>query len=211
MDSQLRHQVEDFYYLEAELLDERKLREWFELLAEDIRYWMPVRHNPLERPASVSEELSAPGDAYYFDDDWKSLKIRVERAYSKIGWAEVPPSRTRHLITNIRIKKDDGRANRSPFEFPCLPHAPGKRQRYLRRHAPGYSAARRRELQDRPAHDHPRSGGAGREKYQRVSLALCEKNTIGVLRRSSGRTEGSDFLDDFPFMLRLSKHSENFF
>ncbi len=45
MDSQLRHQVEDFYYLEAELLDERKLREWFELLAEDIRYWMPLRHN----------------------------------------------------------------------------------------------------------------------------------------------------------------------
>jgi len=33
MDSQLRCQVEDFYYLEAELLDERKLREWFELLA----------------------------------------------------------------------------------------------------------------------------------------------------------------------------------
>jgi len=29
MDSQLRHLVEDFYYLEAELLDERKLREWF--------------------------------------------------------------------------------------------------------------------------------------------------------------------------------------
>ncbi len=108
MDNQLRHQVEDFYYLEAELLDERKMREWFALLAEDIRYWMPVRHNTLERPESVSEELSAPGDAYYFDDDWKSLKIRVERAYSKIAWAEVPPSRTRHLITNIRIKKDDG-------------------------------------------------------------------------------------------------------
>jgi len=108
MDSQLRHQVEDFYYLEAELLDERKLREWFALLTEDIRYWMPLRHNPLERPDSVSEELSQPGEAYYFDDDWKSLKIRVERAYSKIAWAEVPPSRTRHLITNIRIQRDKG-------------------------------------------------------------------------------------------------------
>ena len=38
----------------------------------------------------------------------RALKIRVERAYSKIAWAEVPPSRTRHLITNIRIKKDNG-------------------------------------------------------------------------------------------------------
>ena len=108
MDSGLRQQVEDFYYREAELLDERKLREWFDLLAEDIRYWMPIRHNRLERPESVAEELSKPGEAYYFDDDIKSLKIRVERAYSKIAWAEVPPSRTRHLITNVRVKKDDG-------------------------------------------------------------------------------------------------------
>ena len=108
MDSALRRQIEDFYYLEAELLDERKLREWFSLLTEDIRYWMPIRHNALERPASVAEELSKPGEGYYFDDDIKSLKIRVERAYSKIAWAEVPPSRTRHLITNVRVKKDDG-------------------------------------------------------------------------------------------------------
>ena len=108
MASDLRQRVEDFYYLEAELLDERKLREWFILLADDIRYWMPIRHNPLERPENISEELSKPGESYYFDDDIKSLKIRVERAYSKIAWAEVPPSRTRHLITNVRIKKDDG-------------------------------------------------------------------------------------------------------
>ena len=110
MDSELRRQIEDFYYLEAELLDERKLREWFSLLTEDIRYWMPIRHNELERPASVAEELSKPGEGYYFDDDLKSLKIRVERAYSKIAWAEVPPSRTRHLISNVRIKEDDGAA-----------------------------------------------------------------------------------------------------
>ena len=104
----LRQKIEEFYYLEAELLDERKLREWFALLADDIRYWMPIRHNLLARPDNVSDELSKPGEGYYFDDDKNALKIRVERAYSKIAWAEVPPSRTRHLITNVRIKKDDG-------------------------------------------------------------------------------------------------------
>ena len=108
MGSELRRQIEDFYYLEAELLDERKLRQWLNLLAEDIRYWMPIRHNRLERPEEIAEELSKPGESYYFDDDIKSLKIRVERAYSRIAWAEVPPSRTRHLITNVRIKQDDG-------------------------------------------------------------------------------------------------------
>ena len=108
MDSHLRHRIEDFYYLEAELLDDRKLRQWLDLLADDIRYWMPIRHNTLERPENIGDELSKPGEAYYFDDDKKSLKIRVERAYAKNAWAEMPPSRTRHMISNIRIKKDDG-------------------------------------------------------------------------------------------------------
>jgi len=108
MASELRDQVEDFLYLEAELLDDRKLREWLDLLSEDVRYWMPLRHNPLDRPENLSEELARPGEGYYFDDDIKSLRIRVERVYAKNAWAEMPPSRTRHLISNIRIKKDDG-------------------------------------------------------------------------------------------------------
>lgn len=108
MASELRHQVEDFLYWEAELLDDRKLRQWLDLLTEDVRYWMPLRHNPLDRPENLSDELAGPGEAYYFDDDIKSLRIRVERVYAKTAWAEMPPSRTRHLISNIRIKKDGG-------------------------------------------------------------------------------------------------------
>jgi len=108
MDNELRCNVEDFLYFEAELLDDRKLREWLDLLTDDVRYWMPIRHNPLERSEDLSDELAKPGEGYYFDDDKKSLRIRVERVYSKTAWAEIPPSRTRHLISNIRVKKDDG-------------------------------------------------------------------------------------------------------
>lgn len=108
MDSELRRQVEDFLYLEAELLDDRKLREWLDLFTDDARYWMPLRHNPFERPADLTEELSKPGEGYYFDDDKKSLKIRVERVYAKNAWAEMPPSRTRHFVSNVRVKRDDG-------------------------------------------------------------------------------------------------------
>jgi biphenyl 2,3-dioxygenase subunit beta len=108
MDSELRHRVEDFLYLEAELLDDRKLREWLDLFTDDVRYWMPIRHNPLERPQDLSEELAQPGEGYYFDDNKKTLRIRVERVYAKNAWAEVPPSRTRHLISNFRIKRDHG-------------------------------------------------------------------------------------------------------
>jgi biphenyl 2,3-dioxygenase beta subunit len=109
MDSGLRQTIEDFLYLEAELLDERRMREWLELFTDDATYWAPVRHNPLERPDDVSEELSRPGESYYFNDTKKTLKIRVERVYSKQAWAETPPSRTRRMISNVRVKTDDGR------------------------------------------------------------------------------------------------------
>ena len=108
MDNDLRRQIEDFLYLEAELLDERRLREWLDLFTEDAHYWMPVRHNPLDRPADVSEELSKPGESYYFNDNKESLRTRVERVYARNAWAEMPPSRTRHIISNIRVKRDDG-------------------------------------------------------------------------------------------------------
>ncbi|HEX9787194.1 MAG TPA: aromatic-ring-hydroxylating dioxygenase subunit beta [Candidatus Binatia bacterium] len=108
MDSELRHRIEDFFYLEAELLDDRKLREWLDLLTEDVHYWMPIRHNMLERPEDVSQELSKPGEGYYFDDNKKTLRVRVERVYAKNAWAEMPPSRTRHFVSNIRVKSDDG-------------------------------------------------------------------------------------------------------
>ncbi len=62
-----------------------------------------------ERPENLSDELAQPGEGYYFDDDKESLRIRVERVYAKNAWAEMPPSRTRHLITNVRVKRDDGR------------------------------------------------------------------------------------------------------
>ena len=102
MDS-LRQKIEDFLFLEAELLDDRRLREWLDLFTDDTRYWMPIRYNTLERPATVTEELSQPGEGYYFDDDKQSLRIRVERLYAKTAWAEMPPSRTRHLISNVRV------------------------------------------------------------------------------------------------------------
>jgi 3-phenylpropionate/cinnamic acid dioxygenase small subunit len=108
MNHELRHAIEDFFYFEAELLDDRRLREWLDLLADDVHYWMPIRQNLLERPADVNDELSKPGEAYYFNDTKKTLNVRVERFYKKNAWAEMPPSRTRHLVSNIRVKQDSG-------------------------------------------------------------------------------------------------------
>jgi 3-phenylpropionate/cinnamic acid dioxygenase small subunit len=161
MDSALRQQIEEFYFFEAELLDERKLREWFNLLCDDVRYWMPIRSNTFERPSNLADELSKPGEGYYFDDDIKSLKIRVERAYSKIAWAEVPPSRTRHLITNVRIKRDDGKEIEAHSNFLVYRTRMetdkdmfvGTRQDLLRRANGGFKIARRTIILDQAVLD----------------------------------------------------------
>jgi len=42
---QLREEIEEFLYLEADLLDQRRFKEWLELLAEDLVYFMPMRRN----------------------------------------------------------------------------------------------------------------------------------------------------------------------
>jgi 3-phenylpropionate/cinnamic acid dioxygenase small subunit len=108
MANELRREAEEFFYHEAELLDERRLREWLDLLTNDVRYFMPIRYNPLERPECLAEELSDPNEAWYFNDTKESLRIRVERLYSKQAWAEMPPSRTRRLIANVRLKRSEG-------------------------------------------------------------------------------------------------------
>ena len=41
----LKQETEEFLYHEAELLDERCYEAWLELLADDVRYWMPMRRN----------------------------------------------------------------------------------------------------------------------------------------------------------------------
>jgi 3-phenylpropionate/cinnamic acid dioxygenase small subunit len=156
MDNHLRQQIEDFLYLEAELLDDRKLREWLELLTDDVRYWMPIRQNTYDRPGEVTDELSKPGEAFYFDDDKQSLRIRVERAYAKNAWAEMPASRTRHMISNIRIKKDNGSEIAVHSNFLCYRTRMetdqdmfvGERQDMLRRIGNSFKIARRTIILD---------------------------------------------------------------
>ena len=96
----LRSSVEDFYYEEADLLDSYLLRDWLDLLADDIRYRVPIRVNRTERGRSVTG-LSETD--MLLDEDKKGLMQRVVRLETGRAWAEEPRSRTRHLVTNVRV------------------------------------------------------------------------------------------------------------
>jgi biphenyl 2,3-dioxygenase beta subunit len=99
---ELQHEIEQFLYLEAELLDAGRFHEWYDLLADDVHYWMPVRENRLRRERD--RELGAPTDLAYFDDDKQTLGQRIRRLDTGMAWAEDPPSRTRHVVGNVRVR-----------------------------------------------------------------------------------------------------------
>ncbi len=88
-------EIVEFLYREADLLDDHRFGDWVLLFAEDIRYDMPVR----------TTQFLAKGEGFenvgFFDENIHSLRIRVRRLQTGTAWAETPPSRTRHFISNI--------------------------------------------------------------------------------------------------------------
>lgn len=99
VDRDTRESIRDFLYLEALALDERRFRDWLELFADDAHYEMPVR---VTREKLSEWELSP--NSRIFDDSKETLDVRVKRLETDFVWAEQPPSRTRHFITNVVVE-----------------------------------------------------------------------------------------------------------
>ena len=98
----LGQEIADFLYREAELLDERRYREWLDLLADDIRYWMPMRRNV--KFGEEAREFTREGqDIAWFDEGKDTLVRRVRQIQTGIHWAEEPVSRISHLVTNVQL------------------------------------------------------------------------------------------------------------
>ncbi|MEC7490937.1 MAG: 3-phenylpropionate/cinnamic acid dioxygenase subunit beta [Pseudomonadota bacterium] len=97
----LIREIEDFFYAEADLLDERDYDPWLDLLTEDVVYWMPMRKNVSFE--NRQKETTAEDDLAWFHDDKETLIKRVRQIQTGIHWADEPISRVSHLITNIRL------------------------------------------------------------------------------------------------------------
>ncbi|HZK31366.1 MAG TPA: 3-phenylpropionate/cinnamic acid dioxygenase subunit beta [Corynebacterium sp.] len=102
VDSELYYQLLNFYHDEADLLDEGRYVDWLENFDENLSYWAPTRTNRLRRQQALSiadrEELA------FYDETYESLAWRIRRFDSGMAWAEDPPSRNRHLITNLTAR-----------------------------------------------------------------------------------------------------------
>ena len=99
-------EVEKFYYDEAALLDAHRYHEWLDLFAEDAFYFMPLRRTRMQR--ELDKEFTRPGEMAFFDDSKAQLASRVNKLATGKSWSEDPPSRTRHMIMNVRVVDDTG-------------------------------------------------------------------------------------------------------
>jgi len=90
-----RQAIEDFLYEEAALLDEWRLEEWLQLMTDDASYYVPSTDAP---------DGDHHDTLFIVSDDITRLRSRVKQLLGRFAHAENPRSRTRRLISNVRIR-----------------------------------------------------------------------------------------------------------
>lgn len=99
VEESLYFELLNLYNDEAALLDDGRFADWLDFFDDDLWYWAPVRTNRLRREQALS--IAKPDGTAFYDETKDSLAWRIRRFDSGMAWAEDPPSRTRHLITNL--------------------------------------------------------------------------------------------------------------
>jgi ethylbenzene dioxygenase beta subunit len=103
--SELHCEVVDWLDTEAELLDDGHEARWLEeMVSHEVVYQLPLRQT-VERARGTGFE----DRAFHLDESYGSLASRVARNQTPYAWAEDPPSRIRHFVTNVRVSEtEDG-------------------------------------------------------------------------------------------------------
>jgi 3-phenylpropionate/cinnamic acid dioxygenase small subunit len=103
----LEREIQQFLYMEAELLDDRSWSEWIKLVAPDIHYHMPQRRN-VKFGEQYRENTDAESEISWFDEGYATLAGRVRQLNTGIHWCEEPFSRVRHIVTNVQVVDVNG-------------------------------------------------------------------------------------------------------
>ena len=150
-----RAEVEDFLYHEAALLDEWKLKEWEALLADDATYFVPPNDQP---------ESDHRSTLFLVADDRERIRQRIIRINDPNCHAEYPKSRTRRMISNVRIVGVDGNLVTVAANFVCYRY---RRYERIREYVGGY-----RYILER-------AGDSFRIKERRVLIDAHELGSLG--------------------------------
>ncbi len=150
-----RAEVEDFLYFEAALLDEWKLNDWEALLTDDAGYFVPPNDQPDGDHRST---------LFLVADDRERIRQRVIRVLDPNCHAEFPKSRTRRMISNVRILGIDGDLITVSANFVCYRY---RRYERIREYVGAYRYVLRR------------AGNSFKIKERRVIIDAHELGALG--------------------------------
>jgi 3-phenylpropionate/cinnamic acid dioxygenase small subunit len=94
-----QHEVEQFLYRQAELLDTKKWQDWIDLFAADGIYWMPP-------DASYK---TWDGQPAIFAEDKNLMEVRMRRVLHPDAWSQRPLWETNHVVSNVVIEKSSAK------------------------------------------------------------------------------------------------------
>lgn len=100
---EIKREIEEFLYDEANLLDERRFKEWLDTLAEDLRYFMPMEYNVKFGEHAKRELTTREKQISWFNEGKWTLAKRAEQILTGVHWAEEPLSRVCRLVTNVQL------------------------------------------------------------------------------------------------------------
>lgn len=121
-----RTDLEEFLIEEAALLDDWRLDEWRTLFAADCLYLVP----------NLTGDPYAPHETtlYLIADDAHHLTERVKRLNKTTAHAEYPRSRTRRLVSNVRILERSSGVIKVQSGFATFRTSQGVTDTYFGRH-----------------------------------------------------------------------------
>src|SRR5690606_11254992 len=100
---EIKREIEEFLYDEANLLDERRFLEWLDTLAEDLQYFMPMEYNVKAGEHATRELTTREKHMSWFNEGKWTLTKRAEQILTGVHWAEEPLSRVCCLVSNVQL------------------------------------------------------------------------------------------------------------
>ena len=86
--------AQQFLVQEAYRQGMRDLESWFDMLAPDLCYRVPIT-------STFGAKPHKEGEMDHMHEDYYSIRMRIERLKTNMAWTENPASRTERLIANV--------------------------------------------------------------------------------------------------------------
>ena len=90
---QLHHEISALLNRECRLLDEGRFEEWLGLFQDQCIYWIPSDPAPHNPGGTITWEIQ----------DRRRLEDKIARFRTGFAFSQLPPTRTRHSLSNIEI------------------------------------------------------------------------------------------------------------